>query len=296
MVRTTRLTMIFFLFFLTGFSSVFAQNISNTGSPGQNAFLDISFEQNKAFVDDIQINEIRLLDNKHVKITAIETIKELPLRVAILIDTSASQGPRSNLIFRLYLNMIESMPLRAIDSVSLTAFQEKTYFVQNPTSNKTLLIDGINKLAFGEVTALFDSIALVSKTFTDQSNSRNALIVITDGEDKDSKTKIADAYEAAIANNVRVYVFLTRNNPMRSFFGSPEIPGMHQKFAKKTGGKVFKTYDLKSGQDQIMQMIDELNHLQRIRFSTDDPQAIKSGLEISVSRKGVKAYYPSPLK
>jgi hypothetical protein len=297
MVRTASLAALPIFVLLIGTASVFTQNIPNTDLP--NAFLDASFEQKQAFIDDVQINEIRLKNKKNIKIAAIENISDFPLNIAILLDASGSQRVNWNLVSQFYIKMIESMPLRKIDSVCLISANQNINVVQGPTPDKTLLIKGFSSLICIGGTRLLDAIYFVGKNFDNQSKSRNAMIVITDGVDKDSSTKIEAAYKTAIANNVRIYLYLTKENEnIGSLFYAPKTDyvAIHKKYGTKTGGKVFSFSDLKSGRDQIMRMLDELNHLQRIKFSTDDPKVLITGFEISVSRKGVKAYYPSPLK
>jgi hypothetical protein len=64
-------------------------------------------------------------------------------------------------------------------------------------------------------------------------------------------------------------------------------------YVEKTGGKAYSYYDQRAASDGGMQILDELAHLNKIRFSDVITEQEKSGLNISVSRKGVKAFYPS---
>ena len=59
---------------------------------------------------------------------------------------------------------------------------------------------------------------------------------------------------------------------------------------------MFKSKDLKSAKEQFMQMINEWSHLKRIGPYVAPPRESGSDLKISISRKGVKAFYPSALQ
>jgi hypothetical protein len=67
----------------------------------------------------------------------------------------------------------------------------------------------------------------------------------------------------------------------------------HQKYVRLTGGKIFSFSDLKTGKASVKQILDELSHLKRI--SITPPTQSNSKIKLSVSRKGIKAYYPQAL-
>lgn len=303
MIQTTRLAIPSIFVFIIGIALVFAQSHINATLPDKDAFLDVSFEQEKIFIDDVQINEIRF-NNNNIQIAAIESISELPLDMIIIIDSSGSQIPSWDLISQFYAKMIETLPLRRIDSACLVSANNNINVVQGPTFDKTLLLEGFKSLTFMGNTKLLDAIYLAGKQFDNQRNSRKAMVIVSDGEDNASSIKIKDVYRTAIANNVRIYLFLRKglfsnisNIRLFSNINNKQIQAeMHKKYVARTGGKIFPFSDLKSGQDQFMQMLNELSHLKRIKLSTKDAEWKQSRFEISISRKGVTAYYPSPLK
>ena len=67
----------------------------------------------------------------------------------------------------------------------------------------------------------------------------------------------------------------------------------HEKYIEKTGGKVVLFSDIESAGEQFGQIVDEWNHLKRVDLCIDTSGKSASGLKLSVSRKGVKAFYPS---
>lgn len=291
------------LFLLIGISislAIFAQNVSQTAFPEANAFVDVYFKHKKIFVDDIQIDEINIKKPKNSRVVAIESMGEFPLNIVILLDTSGSRHNHFDQLRQFYVGMIELLPLRPVDSVSLIAVSHKIRSIQDATFDKSLLLEGFYATHFMGGTRLNDAIYFVSGAFEDQKYSRKAMIVLSDGEDADSTKTMEEAYQNAIENNVRVYMFVEKEE-QRSGFSLWSIKGesrqkevrKHEKHSKKTGGNLFKYPNIESAKEQLIQMIDEWSHLKRVRLSVEILEESKSDLEISVSRKGVKAFYPS---
>ena len=86
---------------------------------------------------------------------------------------------------------------------------------------------------------LYDAINLAANEKLNKETGRKAMIVLTDGEDEGSRTKIGDAIAAAQRNNVIIYVILIADrglywNQGEGYFGySPA-----KRIAEETGGRV----------------------------------------------------------
>jgi hypothetical protein len=283
MTQIVRLPTVLLLVYMSGV-------VLQAQTPSTDAFLDVSFQQKGAFIDDIQIHELIVKGEAKARVASIENISELPLRIAVVVDTSESQMPFARKNRELYAKLIELLPLRTIDSACLISFNQDLNAVQGPTSDKTLLLKGMDSLKYRGPTKLSDAIIYASKAFHDQRGSRRAMIVLTDGEDTASGHKLKDVFNEAIVNYVRIYMLI---HPSK-------IAMSHQfldaDYVGKTGGKVYSYYDQRAASDGVMQILDELTHLKRIRFSGMTAGQEKSGLKLSVSRKGVKAFYPSAIK
>jgi len=88
-------------------------------------------------------------------------------------------------------------------------------------------------------TLLYDAIYLASTEKLNQESGRKAMIILTDGEDQGSRTKIGDSIAAANRNNIIVYVILIAD---RGFYGGFGMGYSGYSAAKKisdeTGGRV----------------------------------------------------------
>jgi len=280
-------------------ASVSAQDLPQTASPEANAFLDVYFKHKETFIDDIRVDEINIKNRKNIRAVAVRPIGEIPLHTAILLDISGSQISHMKEIRWLYEQMIHALPLRLVDTARVIYFDDGIRALLNTTSSRDLLIKGSDKIRFGRGSAIYDAIYHACQTLTEYPESRRIMFIISDCEDRDSSKSIEDAYREAIDNNIRVYMFVIEEEESNFLMSHPEWPRpaksykKHEKHIEKTGGKVVSISDIESAGEQFKQIVDEWSHLRRIDLCVDTSGKSASGLKLSVSRKGIKAFYSS---
>jgi VWFA-related protein len=184
-----------------------------------------------------------------------------PLTLGILLDTSGSQQRVLPLEQQAGSQFLERV-LRAKDEAFLLSFDVNVDLLQDFTNSAHMLAramdkaeintaggngSGIPGLGGGTVptvgdpkgTLLYDAIYLASTEKLVQQTGRKAMIILTDGEDEGSRTKIADAVAAAQRSNVIVYVILIAD---RGLYWSQGMAytgySAAKKIADETGGRV----------------------------------------------------------
>ena len=279
--------------------SIFAQDLSQADPPEANAFLDVYFKHEDDFIDDVRIDEISINNRKNIRAVAIKPIDSIPLHTAILIDISASQVNHIKEIRWLYEGIIQALPFRSVDSARLFFFNDEMIAVRDATSSRSHLLKGFENIRLAGGTAVYDAVYYACQTLAPQAESRKSIMIFSDGVDHDSRMSLEETYREAIKNNIRVYLFAMKEQVKlrSSFFRWSSKPDKnyekHKKNIEKTGGKVVLFSDTESAGEQFRQIVDEWNHLRRIDLCVDASGKSASGLELSVSRKGVKAYHPS---
>lgn len=188
-------------------------------------------------------------------------ITDQPLTLGILLDTSASQYrllPLEEDAGSQFLNRV----MRTKDEAFLVSFDVNVDLLQDYTNNPHQLArafkkaqindaggngSGIPGLGGGPVptvgdpkgTLLYDAIYLASTEKMAQQADRKALIILTDGEDQGSKTKINEAIAAAQKNDVIIYFVLCAD---KEFYWNQDAwytgYGYAKKIADETGGRV----------------------------------------------------------
>ncbi len=161
-----------------------------------------------------------------------------PLTLGILLDTSGSQQYVLPLEQQAGSQFLEQV-IRSKDEAFLLSFDVNVDLLQDFTNSPRLLSHAMDKaqintaggngsgipgLGGGPVptsgdpkgTLLYDAILLASNEKLNQETGRKAMIILTDGEDQGSRTKIGEAIAAAERNNVIIYVILIAD---RGFYG-----------------------------------------------------------------------------
>jgi len=86
-------------------------------------------------------------------------------------------------------------------------------------------------------TLLYDAVYLAANQKMSQETGRKAMILLTDGQDEGSRTKLNEAIAAANRSNVIVYTILIADRGVYGGFGYSGYSAM-KKIAEETGGRL----------------------------------------------------------
>ena len=219
-------------------------------------------DKNKRFISDLKAEDIRVLeDGQQQEIFTFQTNIDLPLSLAILIDTSASEErtlPDEKAAARAFLENI----LRTKDEAAVVSFTGETTLEQGFTGNVDRLRRAIDRVEFvppsgyiggGVVvngtppisgtnqslagsTAIWDAVWATAEELisTSAEHTRRAIILLTDGADSSSRMKIHDAIERAQKADALIYAIGIGD---RYTFNVDE--GSLRKIAEATGGRAY---------------------------------------------------------
>ena len=219
-------------------------------------------DKNKRFISDLKAEDIRVLeDGKPQEIFTFQQNIDLPLSLAILIDTSASEErtlPDLKIAARAFLESV----IRAKDEAAILSFTGETTLEQGFSGNLERLrraidrvefippsgyigggvvvngtppISGTNQALAGS-TAIWDAIWATSEELISASaeHTRRAIILLTDGVDTSSRMKMSEAIERAQKADAFIYAIGIGD---RYTFNVNE--GDLKKIAEKTGGRAY---------------------------------------------------------
>jgi VWFA-related protein len=185
-----------------------------------------------------------------------------PLTLGIALDTSGSQYrvlPLEQDAGSQFLNRV----LRAKDEAFLISFDVNVDMLHDYTNSPRELSRALQKAQVNDAggngaggipgagggtiptvgapkgTLLYDAIYLSANEKLNQEAGRKAMIILTDGQDQGSKTKLADAIAAAQKNNVIIYVILIADragywDSGMGYFGYSAA----KRIAEETGGRL----------------------------------------------------------
>src|SRR6266704_264786 len=154
-------------------------------------------------------------DGRRQEIRNFARENELPLTLALLVDTSPSVRPVFNEEKTTAGAFLESI-LRDKDLALVIGFDRSVTLLQDYTDNLRLLKRSIDELEIGGGTSVYDAVYLASEEKLRDEAGRKAIILISDGEDTTSKLKFTEALIAAHKSNAVVYAI--SNSPGGGFF------------------------------------------------------------------------------
>jgi len=248
-------------------------------------------DKNKRFISDLKAEDIRIFeDGQPQEVFTFQQNIDLPLSIAILIDTSISEQytlPEEKEAARAFL---ENVLRPQKDEAAVVSFTGETTLEQGFTGSIDRLRRAIDHVEFippsgyvgGRVivngtppisdtnqnlagsTAIWDAIWATSEELMSQSaeHSRRAIILLTDGDDTSSRMKIHDAVERAQKSDAFIYAIGIGD---RYQFNVNE--GDLRKIAERTGGRAYFPKHERDLRDAFTQIQRDLREQYLIAYS-----------------------------
>jgi Ca-activated chloride channel homolog len=193
------------------------------------------------FIQNLQQRDFALLDNQKAPAQVFNFTQQtnLPLRVGIMIDASTSIRQRFEFEQSAAIQFLQQVVRPQTDLAFVMGFDVTPYVTQKYTNDQDLLEAGITKLRPGGGTALFDAVytacrdQLLNVPNTVQ-GVRKALIVISDGDDNQSRAYPDDAIKMCQRAETIIYAISTNVSPSRD-----RGDDVLRKMAEATGGLAF---------------------------------------------------------
>jgi Ca-activated chloride channel homolog len=203
--------------------------------------------QRGRFVRDLSPSDLIISDNGEPpdKITYFQPQTDLPLRVALVIDTSDSINYRFSFELKSAHGFLKNVLRRDQDAALIVGFNQTATLVQPLTADLAHLDHGLKSLKVRGETALFDALALASDALqpatADSSPVRRVIVLVTDGEDNSSHITLEQAVEHALRAESAVYVV----NIKKYRVSEEDARGdrIIRELATATGGVVLETAD-----------------------------------------------------
>lgn len=213
-------------------------------------------DQRGAPVGNLAQGNFQLLEDGHPeKISVFSKESQLPLSIALEIDTSLSTRRDLPLEINSARRFAHAI-LRPQDSMAVYAISEIADEVVPFTSDMKVIDRGIERLHMGSATAVYDSIFVASQALEDR-QGRKVLVLITDGGDTVSQTDYREALRAAQISEAVVYSIIVV--PIEASAGR-DTGGEHAliQLSEDTGGKYFYATTLPQLDEAFRTISDEL--------------------------------------
>jgi VWFA-related protein len=165
------------------------------------------------FMTDLKKDDFQITENKRKQnILEFTAETDLPLRLAILVDTSNSIRTRFRFLQDAAVDFINTAMRTGQDKALIMHFDTVAQLAVDLTGDKTALSTAVRRMQAGGGTALYDAIYRASEQLTkDEPHDkyRRAIIILSDGEDTLSDFSREQALEMAQKADVVIYTVST---------------------------------------------------------------------------------------
>ncbi len=166
------------------------------------------------FITDLTKDDFEVVENKkQQRIMEFTAETDLPLRMAILVDTSNSIRDRFRFIQEAAVEFVNSVVRPRQDSALIVSFDTQAELVSELSDDPEKLAASIRDLRPGGGTSLYDAIfyACRDKLGIERPRHkfRRAMVILSDGEDNQSSSTRDQALEMAQKADVVIYTIST---------------------------------------------------------------------------------------
>ena len=209
-------------------------------------------DRNGRPVGDIRPEEFKVFEDGVAQKVETVSREEVPVNYGLMIDNSGSL--RSQLEKVIEAGKILVNANKPEDETFLIRFvsSDKITVEQDFTNDKNLLNESLDELYVeGGATAVIDAVMLgaekaseYEKSVRPEDRKRRALIVVTDGEDRNSYYKEEQLFAKLREADVQIYTigFVNELGTEKSLFGKSDkgkAVSLLERMAKETGGKAY---------------------------------------------------------
>jgi len=214
-------------------------------------------DRNNRSIGNLQEQDFKVYEDNVIQPIESFTKSEVPTNYSLVVDNSGSLRLQIEKVIEAGKIIIGTN--RPDDETSIIRFvnSEKIEILQNFTSNKADLIDALEKMYIdGGKTAIIDAVYLAAeqvdeyeRTRDPNDRKRRALILVSDGEDRDSFYKEQQLFGLLKEIDVQIYVVgfvgdLDKEGGFISKSPQGKAKSFLERLAVETGGKVYFPTDV----------------------------------------------------
>ena len=231
------------------------------------------------------------------------TKTQLPIALAMLIDTSASMNENMAIAQEAAIGF--SQRLRPEDLAEIVDFDSRVNILQTFTNDAVELEQAIQQTSAGGSTSLYNAIYIslreLSKAPLQRADvRREAIIVLSDGEDTSSLVTFDEVLEQAKRSETAIYSIGLQSDDSRSRVGFREADFVLRQLAQETGGRAFFPNEVDELPKIYQDISDELSSQYSVGYISGNP--LRNGqwrrIVVRVDRESIEArakqgYYAS---
>ncbi|MEM6707058.1 MAG: VWA domain-containing protein, partial [Acidobacteriota bacterium] len=245
---------------------------------------------------DLAASDFTVRENgRPQSIESFRRVDELPLHVALLLDTSGSMTDEMGALRKAALEFLDQI-LRPEDRAALIPFTDRAYVLAPFTDRRELLRAAASTLLARGGTSLLNS-TVQSLHYLREAPGKRALILVSDGIDRDSTLTYDEVLDYATRVDAAVYT-IGLGVPGRAVKFRSEARRLLRGLAESTGGRYFPL-DARADLSEIFAAIEtDLRSQYQLTYESDRGSGAGfRKIQVDVDRKGSRVqarpgYYP----
>ena len=230
------------------------------------------------YVTDLTADDFNVFEDGVKQDVTFFTRTNLPIALALLIDTSASMENRLPTAQEAAIGFVRR--LRPQDLAEVVDFDSRVVVLQSFSNNVAELEQAIRKTSAGGSTSLHNAVYIALKDLkkvvaksTDEIR-RQAIVVLSDGEDTSSLLPFEEVLDLAKRSETAIYSIGLRagEGPSTSAKGFKEAEFVMRQFSQETGGRSFFPNQIAELANIYGQISDELSSQYTVGYTSKNPK------------------------
>jgi Ca-activated chloride channel homolog len=215
------------------------------------------------FITDLEQGDFTVLEDGAKQELTYFSKTNLPLALSLLIDTSASMEER--LLVAQDAAVGFAQRVRAEDLAQIVDFDSRVQVAQSFTNDKAALEKAIRATSSGGSTSLYNAVYIALKELAKVKASsaddvrRQAIVVLSDGEDTTSLVSFEEVMELAKRSETAIYTIGLQPREQSALKGFREAEFVLRQLAQETGGRSFFVQKAEELTGVYGQIADELS-------------------------------------
>ncbi len=244
------------------------------------------------FVTDLSQGEFLVYEDGALQEITFFSREQLPIALALLIDTSASMDERMLTAQEAAIGF--SRRLRPDDLANIIDFDSRVDILQTFTNDVEALEDAIRRTSAGGSTSLYNALYISLKELKKaplrvEDVRREAIVVLSDGEDTSSLVTFEEVLDLARRSETAIYTIGLKTDEGGSGFREADF--VLRQLAQETGGRAFFPDNVDDLARIYEQIWDELSSQYSVGYVSRNP--LRNGrwrrIIVQVEREAIRA-------
>jgi Ca-activated chloride channel family protein len=206
--------------------------------------LDVTVvDQSNKPVMDLKQENFQVVEDKQPQAISFFSREQVPVSLVFAIDTSGSMRSKLDTVIKASVNLVKES--RKDDEMAVIEFKDQPELLEEFTGDTADVIDTLQSLVASRQTAMLDALYVGADYASKEGkNRRKAIIIVTDGLDKDSYYKFNEVVEHLREADVQVYLIgftsdLDGDSGLFRKSDKDKAENLLKKLAEETGGHAF---------------------------------------------------------